>query len=147
MPMEVHSASVHKWRLPLGFWLNNGLSPQEASVATLCRVLHHQWLNLFTIISSPRKLAECLYCDVSPPPILPVLSCFIESPVIYSSYNHTFIQSYINTFTYSYIHIYITHTQYQFIHGCISHPKSCLVVSFRLSPQSFQAASPKQRTA
>jgi hypothetical protein len=33
---------------------------------------------LFTIISSPRNFAECLYCDVSPLPILPVLSHFIE---------------------------------------------------------------------
>jgi len=102
---------------------------QEASVATLCRASPHQRLNVFTIITSPRKFTECLYCDVSPPPILPVLSHFIESHLSYTviqlyghtklyihpyklhSYIHTIIHSYINTFTYSYIHAYTTYTQ------------------------------------
>jgi hypothetical protein len=109
MPGEKHSASVYKWRLLPNFWLNNRLSPQEASVATLCRVLHRQRLDLFTIISPLRKFAECSYCDVSLPPILPVLSRFIESSVIYSLYSrtnyiHAFIQSYIRTFIHSHIH-------------------------------------------
>jgi len=126
-------------------WVNNELYSQETSVATLYRVLPRQRLDLFTIISSPRKFAECLYCDVSPPPILPVLSCFIEfachmqvysRTVIYNLYSHTnHIHSYIHTITHSYINTFITYTQYQFIHGCISHPKSCLVVSFRFSLQ------------
>ena len=98
-------------------WVNNGLYPQETSVATLYRVLPRQWLDLFTIISSPRKFAECLYYDVSPPTILPVLSRFIEftchmklygRTLVYSlysqtshihSYIHTIILSYMNTFT------------------------------------------------
>jgi hypothetical protein len=61
-------------------------------------------LDLFTVVSSPRKFAECLYCDVSLPPILPILSCFIESPAIYSSYSHT---SHIHTFTHTFIQSYI----------------------------------------
>jgi len=47
----------------------NGLSPQEVStspsVATLCQALPRQWLDLSTIILSPMKFAECLYCTVS----------------------------------------------------------------------------------
>jgi hypothetical protein len=66
--------------------------------------LPHQQLNLFTIISSSRKFAECLYCDVSPPPILPILSRFIKSLVIYSGYSRT---SYIHTFMHSYNHTFI----------------------------------------
>ncbi|KEH32662.1 hypothetical protein MTR_4g133385 [Medicago truncatula] len=62
-------------------FINNGLYPQGASIATLCQFLHRQRLDLFTIVSSPRKFAECLYCYISPPPILPVLSRFVESPV------------------------------------------------------------------
>ena len=121
-----HFAPIYKWRLLSDFWLNDGFSPQEASVATLCRVLPRQRLDLFTNILSPRKFAECLYCDITPPPILPVLSRFIEftchmqlynrtvvyslysRTVVYSlssqtshihSYIHTIIHSYMNTFT------------------------------------------------
>ena len=122
-------------------WLNNELYPQKTSVATLYQVLPRQRLDWFTIIPSPRMFVECLYCDVSPPPILPVLSRFIEfachlqSIQSYKSHSfiqitfiHTIIHSYINTFTHLCMHnIYI--------HGCISHPKSCLVVSFRFSLQ------------
>ena len=101
-------------------------------------------LDLFTITSSPRKFAECLYCNVTPPPILHVLSHFIEfirhvqlynRTVIYGSYRHTnHINSYIHTLILSHINAYTSYTQYQFIHGCISHPKSCLVVSFQFGP-------------
>jgi hypothetical protein len=38
--------------------VNNGLYPQEASVATLCRFLPHQQLDFFTIASSPRRFVE-----------------------------------------------------------------------------------------
>ena len=124
MPEEEHSAPVYKRRLLPDFWLHNGLSPQQASVATLCRVLHRQRLDLFTIISSPRKFAECLYCDGSPPPILHVLSRFIELPVTFSpyksyklhSYIHAFIQSYIHTLILSHIHT-LMHAQH--IHDII----------------------------
>jgi len=73
--------------------------------ATLHQVLHRQWLDLFTIISSPRNFAERLYCDVSLPPSY--LSCLVSSssPVTYSIYSHT---NYIHTFIHqilSYIHI------------------------------------------
>ena len=61
---------------------------------------------------STRKFAECLYCDVSPPPSY--LSCLVSSssPVTYSIYNHTnyihtSIHSYINIFIYSYIHTFM----------------------------------------
>ena len=111
---------------------------QDASVVTLCQILHRQWLNLFTIIPSPRKFAECLYCTVSPSPILHVLSRSIESPVTYSSYDHTscihtFIHQYFHIFIYAHFHAYTTYAQYQFTHGCISHPKSWSVVIFRFS--------------
>jgi len=108
-------------------WVNNELYPQETSVATLYRVLPRQRLDLFTIISSPRKFVECLYYDVSPPPILPVLSRFIEfachmqlycRTVIYSLYNHT-----------NHIHSY----NYKFIHDRISHPEPCSAVSLQIN--------------
>jgi len=120
-------------------WVNNELYPQETSVATLYWVLPRPRLDLFTIISSPRKFAECLYCDVSPPPILPVLSRFVEftchmqlynCTVIYSLYSHTnHIHSYIRhiyTFIHRYFHIFI-HIIYtaSFTHDYISHPESC----------------------
>jgi len=76
--MEEHYVLVCKWRFLPDFWSNNGFSPQEASVATLCRILRRQRLNLFTIVSSPRKFAECFYYDVGPPSVLPVLSRLIE---------------------------------------------------------------------
>jgi len=92
--------------------IDNELSPQEASVATLCKVLHRQWPDLFTITSTPRKFVECLYCAVSPPPILHVLSRSIESPVTYSLYDrsshiHTFMHSCIRTLILSCIHTFI----------------------------------------
>jgi hypothetical protein len=93
--------------------VNNGLYPQEAFVATLCLTLPRQRLDWFTIISSPRKFVECLCCDVSPPPVLPVLSRFIKSPVIYTSYSHT---NYIHTFIHSYIHTLILSHIHTFIH-------------------------------
>jgi len=106
-------------------WLSfdNELSPQEASVATLCQVLHRRWPDLFTITSTPRKFAECLYCDISPPPILYVLSRSIESPVICNLYDrsshiHTFMHPHINTFIYSHIQAYTTHT---YTHNINSH--------------------------
>ena len=105
-------------------WVNNELYPQETSIVTLYRVLPRQWLNLFTIISSPKKFAKCLYCNASPPPILPILSRFIEftchmqlysRTVIYSLYNRTnHIHSYkvyIHTSILSRIHTFM-HTQH-----------------------------------
>jgi len=120
MPGEEHSALVYKWRLLPDFWLNNGFSPQEASIATLCRVLHRQRIDLFTIISSPRNFVECLYCDVSPVPILPVLYRFIKSPVIYRLYILTFTHSYIQTFIHSHIHTYIHTYIHTIIHSYIN---------------------------
>jgi len=164
MPGEEHSALVYKWRLLPDFWLNNGFSPQEASIATLCRVLHRQRIDLFTIISSPRNFVECLYCDVSPVPILPVLYRFIKSPVIYRLYILTFTHSYIQTFIHSHIHTYIhtyihsyNHTfihQYfhifihiiyttSLIHGCISHPEFCVVRPLEFGPHSSLCSSGK----
>jgi len=126
--------------------VNNGLYPQETSVATWYQVLPRLQFGLFTITSSPRKFAECLYCNVTPPPILPVLSHFIEfirhvqlysRAVLYNLYSHTdHIHSYIHTITHSYINTF-THqrihniTWYQFLHGCISHPS--LVWSYPFS--------------
>jgi len=133
-PMEKTLCADLQMATSSRLWVNNELYPQETSVATLYRVLPRQRLDLFTIISSPRKFAECLYCNVSPPPILHVLSRFIEftrhmqsysRTIIYSLYIHTLIQLYIHTLILSHINAYSSYTQYQFIHGCISHPKSC----------------------
>ena len=93
--------------------IDNELYPQEASVATLCQILHRQWPDLFTITSTPRKFAECLYCNVDPLPILPVLSRLVESiyhiQYIYNhtSYMHPFIHPYINAFICSYINTFM----------------------------------------
>jgi len=130
--------------------IDNELSSQGASTATVCQVSHRQWPDLFTITSTPRKFAECLYCDVSLPPILHIMSCSIESPVICSLYgrsNHilTFIHSCIHTSILSYTHTFkrTQHTQYQFTHDCISRPESCLVISHQFNHQFFQVACPK----
>jgi len=125
-------------------WVNNGLYPQETSVTTLHRVLPRQRLDLFTIISSPRKFAECLYYDVSPPPILPVLSRFIEfachmqlhsRTIIYSLYSQTsHIHSYNYTFMHEYFHT-LMHTQHK--HNINSH-MIALVIHNLVSVVSFQ---------
>jgi len=120
------------------------------SVATLCRTLPRQWLDLSLMISSSMKFVECLYCDVSPLPILHVPSCFAKVTCYIQSYNHSVIQvihSYIHTFMHScihtsirsYIHVFIhscRHNMYatSFIHDCISHLESCLAVSLQLGP-------------
>ena len=118
--------------------VNNGLYTQETSVATLCRVLPCQRLNLISIISYPRKLAECLYCDVTPPPILPVLSRFIEftchmqlysRTVIYSLYNHT---NHIHTLILSHINAYTSYTPHH------SH-MIALVIQSLVSPYVFSS--------
>jgi len=102
-------------------WVDNGLYPQETLVVTLYQVLPCQRINFFTIISFPRKFAECLYYDVTPPLILPVLSSTVYT-VIQVTFIHTFIQLYVRTLILSHINAYTTYTWYQFIHGCISHP-------------------------
>ena len=94
-------------------------------VATMCRALPRQRLDLFTIRSSPRKFVECWYCDVGPLPSLSVLSRLIEftchiqlyshkklyiHPYELHSHNHTLILSRIHTFK---------HTQH--IHNINSH--------------------------
>lgn len=101
--MKEHSAPVYKMATSSRLSVNNRLYPQEASVATLWRASSCQWLDLFTMVSSLMKIAECWYYDVGQLPILPVLFRFIESPIICSlysrtSYIHAFIHSYINTF-------------------------------------------------
>jgi len=95
--------------------INNGLSRQEESVATLCQVLHRQWFDLFMMVQSSMKFVECLNWDVSPPPILHVLSRLIES-ICYIQYIQSFsytvvkvVQPYIHAsihlLTLSYVHI------------------------------------------
>jgi len=125
-PMEENSALVYKWRLLLDFWPTNGdffqtfgqqwALPLGGIDRYLVPGLPRQWLDLFTITSSPRKFAECLYCDVTPPPILPVLSHFIEftchmqlcsRTVIQSYKSHSFIHSYNYTSIHQYFHMYI----------------------------------------
>jgi len=72
-----------------------------------------------------KEVCRVLYCVVSPPPTLHVLSCSIESPAICSSYGrsshiHTFIHSCIHTSILSYIHTFKrtqrTHTHTISIH-------------------------------
>jgi len=85
-------------------FLINGLSPQEVSTSpstdTFYWVLPRRWPESSLMILSPMKIVECLYCDVSPLPILPVQTCL--NRVIYSR------QSLTNT--------NVIHTN---IHSCI----------------------------
>jgi len=134
--MEEHSALGLQMVTSSKLVINNGLSPQKASVATLCQILPRQWLDLFRITSSPRKFTECLYCNDGSPPILHVLSCSIESPVTYSlcdrsSHIHAFMHPHIDTFRYSHIHAHTIGTQISFIHNCINHPKSLLLIKVK----------------
>jgi len=93
--------------------IDNELSPQEVSVATLCQVSRRQWPDLFTIISSPRKFVECLYCNVDPLPILLVLSRVVES-IYHIQYIHSYkLHSYIHISIHQYFHIHI------YTHSCI----------------------------
>ncbi|KEH28161.1 hypothetical protein MTR_5g070595 [Medicago truncatula] len=71
------TAEAYQWKDTLCRFTNGDSFHTFLSIMGLYR----QRLDLFTIISSPRKFAECLYCDVSPPPILPILSRLIESLV------------------------------------------------------------------
>jgi len=81
------TAEARQWRNTLR-WSTNGdffqtFGQQWAlSLGSIDRYfvpgLPRQWLDLFTITSSPRKFAECLYYNVSSPHILLVLSRFIE---------------------------------------------------------------------
>jgi hypothetical protein len=104
------------------------LSP-GASAATLCQFLHCQWLELLTIISYPRKFAECSYCDVSLPPILRLVSSHrvhlshtvytviqVTIHTIIYSCNHTFIHSYIHTSIRSYNLTFILSHVHTFMH-------------------------------
>ena len=110
-------APVHKWRLLPDFLVNNVLYPQDASVATSCQILSYQRLDLFTVVTSLRKFAKCLCCDVTPPPILHVLFCCIEFTC-----HIQFIQSYnlyIHSYIHSYVHSYIRTFIHVFKHSCI----------------------------
>ena len=125
-------------------WVNNGLYPQETSVATLYQVLPRQRLDLFTIILSPRKICRVfvLRCHSASH-----LTCFVSfhrvhlSYVIIQSYNHpqfiqsnkshSFIQLYIHTWILSHNNAYTACTQYQSIRGCIGHPTFCLTMSLQ----------------
>ena len=58
------------------------------------------------------EVSECLYCDVSPPPILFVSSDFIEFTChiqLYSRTSCTFLHSYIHVIIHLYIHTYTTY--------------------------------------
>jgi hypothetical protein len=104
MPREEHSAPVYKWRLLQDFWSTMGSIPRRHQWLPCVVASPHQWLNLFTIISSPRKFAECLYCDVSSPPILHVVSCLIEFTCHVQFIQSNKLHSYIHTFILSHIH-------------------------------------------
>jgi len=110
-----------------------GFSPRRHQLL-LCAGLHPINGSICSIISSPRKFAECLYYDVSPPLILHVMSRLIESTCHIQCMQSYKLHSYIDTFTYSYIHAYITYTQHHsdmvalVTHGFIwSHPFSSVL--------------------
>ena len=105
---------------------NNGLYPQKVSASRVLhkeRTLPHQrlinngsyscqWFDSYPTILSPMKMVECLYCNVDPPPNLPVQPCFVKftcymwSYKSYSSYTH-FIHS-----LHIHIHSYTTCIQH-----------------------------------
>jgi hypothetical protein len=69
------------------------------------------------------KIDECLYCNVCPSIILPVLFCFIEFTCYIHSYKSHKFHSYIHfmsIFMYINIHAHITCIQTSFIHVCIT---------------------------
>ena len=119
--MEEHSALVYKWRLLPDFESTMGFIPKRHQLLPYTRFYPPQRLDLFTIISSPRKFVECWYCDVIPPPIVHVLSRFIEftcymqlysRTIIYNLYSQTsHIHSYNYTFMHEYFHT-LMHTQH-----------------------------------
>ena len=56
------------------------------------------WFDPSPMVTSPMKIAECLYCNVGPPPILLVQSCFVNFTCYIQSQSHIVIQLYIHTF-------------------------------------------------
>jgi len=121
--------------------IDNELSPQVASVAILCQVLHRRWSDLFTITSNSKEVcrvfvlrcqsASNLTCLVS----FHRVTCHVQ--FIWSfqshSYIHAFIHQYFHMLIYTHIHAYTTYAQHQSTHGCISHPKSWSIASLRFN--------------
>jgi len=140
--MEEHSALVYKWRLLPDFESTVGFIPKRHQLLPYTRFYPPQRLDLFTIISSPKKICRVFVLRCHP---ASHLTCFVSfhrvhlSYAIIQSYNHlqfiqsnksqSFIQLYVHTWILSHSNAYTAYTQYQFIHGCIGHPKSCLTVS------------------
>jgi len=88
----------------------------DQPLATLCQVLHRQWLDLFTVISLQGSLLSvCTATSVHPPSYL---SCLVSSssPVTYSIYSHT---NYIHTFIHPYIHTSILSYVHIYTHSCV----------------------------
>jgi hypothetical protein len=110
-----------------------GFIPRSINCYLVLGFYSNQRFNLFTKTSSPRKFAECFYCDVSPTPILPVVSCLIKFTChiqfiqsyklqLIHSYIHTLILSHIHTFMHYYIHSYTSYTQHHsYITALITH--------------------------
>jgi len=168
------TAEARQWRNTLRWSTNSNFFqtfgqqwayPQETSVATWYRILPHLQLSLFTMTSSPRKFAECLYCNVTPRSHLTCF-CLVSSSssaicnytvvqsstvhtVIQITFIHTFIQLCIHTLIPSHINAYTTYTWYQFLNGCISHPNLVSAISLQISLylSSCHAPSSNKRTA
>jgi len=138
-------------------YISNGLYPQEASVATLCRVftpstnqfvhnniISNEVCRVFVLqLQSASHLTYLVSFHWVNCHIKFIQSCKLHIHIFTHPYNHAFT----NIFTYSYVHARTTYAQHQFIHGCIGHSESCLVISHQFSPQLFQVVSHRQWTA
>jgi len=116
--------------------IDNELSPQEASVATLCQVLRCRWPVLFIITSTPRKLPSV--CAALSVRLQSYMSCLFPS----SHLSHTvhmivqiaFIHSCIHASILSWIHTFM-HTQRTCTYNIESHMVALVTQSLgRLYP-------------
>ena len=101
--------------------LINGLYPQgmftSSSTITSYQALPRQWLDFSPMILPPRKIAECLYCDVGPTSISAVQSCLIKLSTVIQLYHHTshtYKHTFIHSCIYTFMHIH-TYTNHLFI--------------------------------
>jgi len=135
---------VYKWRLLPDFESTMGFIPKRHLLLPYTRFYPLSGLTCSQQYHLQGRFAECLYCDVTPPPILHVSSRFIEftchmqlysRTIIYSLYSQT---SHIHSYNYTFIHEHfhtLMHTQHK--HNTNSH-MIALVIQNLVSVVSLQ---------
>jgi len=135
--MEGYSAPIYKWWLLLDFWLNNGFSPQEASVANdtiskeACRVLvlRCRSTSQLTCLVSFHRVSSVIYSYTVVQSYKLYIYTIICSYKLHP-YIHTFIQPYIHALIFSHIHTHHIHNINSYMVASVT---QSLVCSYPLS--------------